>query len=396
MKVIAATLLFATAHATVPAWDALTTEYTFEDFKADFAKTYSSKEEEEGRRIIFEIARNNAISHNADKSNTWKQNVNQFSDLTQGEFRNSHGYVSPLASKVYGNVEEADLNIPAGFDVSDLPQSVDWREKNVVTPIKNQGACGSCWAFASTEQIESYVALDTADNTLLELAPQNLVSCSKNPDHCGGTGGCQGSIAELAYQFVEKNGIATEADYKYTSGTTGQTGKCITVEPSAKVSSYVKLKENNYTEVMYALANVGPVAVNVDALPLQGYSTGVFSGCSKDKTDIDHVVQLVGYGHDASVDKDYWILRNSWGTTWVRVKLAGTTMHSRFAAFYRLNMHNNLGHGRLHAFGAPLRRRMVRHRRSTSRRHWLHGWSVLGHNVRLALSCSSRIDIGNT
>ena len=90
----------------------------------------------------------------------------------------------------------ATLDIPSDFRLSDLPKSVDWRDKGVVTKIKNQGMCGSCWAFSSTENIESHVALAT--NTTLELSPQNLVSCDPNPSNCGGKGGCQGSIPELA------------------------------------------------------------------------------------------------------------------------------------------------------------------------------------------------------
>ena len=165
------------------------------------------------------------------------------------------------------------------------------------------------------------MALDTqrrnGNATLIELSPQELVSCDTNPHHCGGTGGCQGSIAELAFDYAKHYGLASIADYPYTSGTTGQDGKCDTsVKPAAKVSGYTKLKENNYTQVMYALANVGPVAVNVDAMPMQSYDSGVFTGCGKDSTDIDHVVQLVGYGHDDE-GTNYFILRNSWGTSWV-------------------------------------------------------------------------------
>jgi cathepsin L len=106
--------------------------------------------------------------------------------------------------------------------------------------------CGSCWAFGSTESIESHVALSN-NGTLIELSPQNLVSCDPNPKHCGGTGGCGGSIAELAFDYVQANGIASEKDYPYTSGHTSSDGQCKNVTASARVGGYVKLKENNYT-----------------------------------------------------------------------------------------------------------------------------------------------------
>jgi cathepsin L len=176
---------------------------------------------------------------------------------------------------------------------------------------------GSCWAFGSTENIESHVALATNATTAPVLSPQNLVSCDPNPKHCGGKGGCRGSIPELAFDWVKAHGLASEEDYPYVSGHTSLDEPCnTTVKPAAHILGYTKLKSNNYTEVMYALATRGPVAVNVDAIPMQSYGGGLMTACAIDKTHIDHVVQLVGYGYDADADLNYWWLRNSWGTTW--------------------------------------------------------------------------------
>jgi len=195
---------------------------------------------------------------------------------------------------------------------ANYPPSIDWRDKKVVSPVKNQGGCGSCWAFASTEQIESYVALSGA--ALPVLSPQNLVSCDSNPQHCGGTGGCGGSIPELAYDFVQNHGLALEKDYPYT-GRDSPCNQTAAAHPAATLTGHVKLIQNDYASVMQALSTVGPLAVNVWALPFQSYSSGVFNGCSyKSSMDIDHVMQLVGYGTDAG--KDYWIVRNSWGSSW--------------------------------------------------------------------------------
>lgn len=290
----------------------LDSTYNFEQYKLDFGKSYKNAVEEAYRNGIFLQALDKAIMHNKDPRKTWKMGINQFTDITPAEFKNSHGW------KPRWGLDLEFLpapEIPASFRLSDLPNDVDWRKSSIVTKIKDQGMCGSCWAFAATESVES--ALAHANGTLLELSPQNLVSCDPNPNHCGGKGGCTGSVPELAFTYVQQSGLATEAAWPYKSGKSSQDGTCFKdIPPAATVSGWVKLKENNYTEVMYTLATVGPVAVNVDAIPMQAYGGGLFTGCSDQDTHIDHVVQLVGYGVDKTAGGNYWWLRNSWGTTW--------------------------------------------------------------------------------
>ena len=230
--------------AAAPASDELTAHYSFEQFQADFGKLYESPAEAKMRRGVFESARAMILAHNANPTATWKMAVNQFADVTPAEFRASHGY------KPRGGLgaRYTDFQIPHDFDVSSVPVSRDWRMSNVVTPVKNQGQCGSCWAFATTETVESRVAIDTG--TLLDLSPQQLVSCDANPQHCGGVGGCNGSTAEQAYQYVATQGLATATDDPYTSGATAQNGPCLTnVTSAAYISNYVKLAEDNYTQV---------------------------------------------------------------------------------------------------------------------------------------------------
>jgi len=154
-------------------------------------------------------------------------------------------------------------------------------------------------------------AVAQATGKILALSTQNVVSCAMNPDHCGGTGGCGGSTAELAFDYVSQKGIASEAAYPYTA----RTGTCNeSIPKSAKIKSFVKLIENNYTDVIVALATVGPLAVNVDANSWSMYSSGVFTSCQFRDIDVNHVVQAVGYG--TASGKDYWIIRNSWGAGW--------------------------------------------------------------------------------
>lgn len=311
MRVLACLSMGALVSCAGPSWEALDTAYTFENFQADFDKTYNSTEWNY-RKQLFEKSLTRALTHNADPTQSWKQAINQFSDRTAEEFSNSHGW---RPSWDVGFTVKHALPLPPDFDLKALPVSVDWRKKNVITKVKNQGMCGSCWAFSSTENIESYVALNST--TLGELSPQNLVSCDANPKHCGGSGGCGGSIPELAFQYVMSNGLASETDYPYVSGGTSNDEVCRpNVKKTASITGMMKLKENNYEAVMNALATVGPLAINIDAIPMQAYGGGLFTGCAIDDTHIDHVVQLVGYGHDNDFNQDYWLIRNSWGTTW--------------------------------------------------------------------------------
>ena len=158
-----------------------------------------------------------------------------------------------------------------------LPDSVDWRQMNAVTEVKDQGACGSCWvgnrwisdlillktfnfcqAFAATEQIESYTAI--ASGVLTVLSAQQMTSCTPNPLTCGGTGGCQGSTPPLGYNYIQLFGHIKEEDYPYTSGSTSQTGDCeydlSSLTPVAAITGYMELPVNDQDAVMNHIANV--------------------------------------------------------------------------------------------------------------------------------------------
>jgi len=144
------------------------------------------------------------------------------------------------------------------------------------------------------------------------LSPQNIVDCTPNPQQCGGSGGCNGATAELGLGYVRDYGISLDADYPYTA----QTGTCLnqTIAKAATVKNFVKLPENNYTALMIAVAKIGPIAVSAAAGAWNSYGGGVFT-CDSSQTDIDHAIQLVGYGTDPD-GGDYWLVRNSWGMGW--------------------------------------------------------------------------------
>lgn len=286
--------------------------YTFGQFVEEFNKDYDDNERAL-RQNIFEKNLEKIKGHNA-QDFSWKMGVNQHADLSSEEFRalKGRGY-----NKHQGFAQPAQVNYDYSktVPVSSLPSSVDWRDKKVVTAVKDQGGCGSCWTFGTTESVESHMAIKTG--SLKVLSEQELVSCPKNPDHCGGTGGCQGATSTIAYEYLMKHGQSLESVYPYNSGFTGNNGVCKPDKPAAvNITSFVKVPSNNYTAVMNAIANEGPLSITVDASEWQLYSHGVFTPYDGyTSVDLDHVVQLVGYGVDANFGS-YWLVRNSWAKVW--------------------------------------------------------------------------------
>merc|ERR1712198_420347 len=282
----------------------------FAQFKEQYGKIYKTRSEHQMRFDIFQANLKKIEEHNKSGA-SWKKGINQFSDLTEAEFE---------AIYVGGYKR---LPIPAGnFTIKskptkDLPTEVDWRKQGVITDVKNQGQCGSCWAFCTTEMIESYAGIATGSTP--ELSSQQVTSCTPNPLSCGGTGGCMGSIPQLGYTYIQLFGHATESDYPYKSGQTMDTEDCLydvtNTAPNVGITGYDTMS-NDLEGVMNHLAQVGPLAVAVDASYWGGYRSGVFDGCSFDANiGLNHAVQLVGYGTDPS-EGDYWIVRNSWGSSW--------------------------------------------------------------------------------
>lgn len=186
---------------------------------------------------------------------------------------------------------------------------VDWREENVVTPVKNQGGCGSCWAFSATAVFESQLAIKTG--SLYVLGPQELVDCAPNPNECGGSGGCEGSTQWLGFNYTKTAGFALESDYPYKAH--DQSCAIKRKKPVATNTGYERLAKNDYNALMQAVNKVGPIAVSVDA-SWHGYEEGVYDG--QMSSTIDHAVVLDGYGTDAASGYDYWLVRNSWGSSW--------------------------------------------------------------------------------
>nr|GEZ07653.1 low-temperature-induced cysteine proteinase-like [Tanacetum cinerariifolium] len=289
----------------------------FEKWKEVHGKTYEHAQEEEKRLTNFRKSLKYVLEKNSKRKSETEHMVglNKFADLSNEEFREIYLSKSKgLNMNILKMKGEEEKNNTRTFSVGscDVPTSLelDWRDKGVVTPIKDQGQCGSCWAFSVVGAIESAHALVTGE--LIRLSEQELIDCD-NFDY-----GCDGGNMDNAFRWVIKNGgIDTEADYPYTSAN-GYAGKCIISKENhiaASIDSYTDV-EPNENALLCAVAKQ-PITVGIDgsAYDFQLYTGGIYNGeCSSSPYDIDHAVLIVGYGSQKS--EDYWIVKNSWGTYW--------------------------------------------------------------------------------
>ncbi|GAB6027979.1 hypothetical protein CHUAL_002205 [Chamberlinius hualienensis] len=285
----------------------------FHQFKQQYGKTYTSKIEEEFRMKFFI-----ENSHFIDKHNklyekglvTFKLAVNQFSDLLNHEFRTMmNGFKS---DKYYKNSGSTFLK--PNFLVE--PSSLDWRTKGYVTNVKGQGNCGSCWAFSSTGSLEGQHFKKTGN--LISLSEENLVDCSWSY----GNFGCDGGWMNNSFQYIKDNGgIDTEESYPYYAYIPHLNGTCKYDLPhsGATVTGYTNTESGNESDLLAAVAAIGPVSVAIDASndKFKDYSDGVYfePTCKTKAEDLNHAVLVVGYGTDPK-GGDYWIVKNSWGADW--------------------------------------------------------------------------------
>ncbi|KAF7838225.1 vignain [Senna tora] len=236
----------------------------------------------------------------------YKLKLNKFADMTNHEFRSIYA-----ASKV--NHHRMFRGAPRGNgtfmyqNFQRVPPSVDWRKKGAVTAVKDQGQCGSCWAFSTIVAVEGINQIKT--KKLVSLSEQELVDCDTSENE-----GCNGGLMEYAFEFIKrKGGITTESNYPYTA----EDGTCDVSkqdDPAVSIDGHETVPVNDEDSLLKAVANQ-PVSVAIDAAgsDFQFYSEGVFTGaCGK---ELDHGVAIVGYGTTLDGTK-YWIVKNSWGTEW--------------------------------------------------------------------------------
>ncbi|XP_057460610.1 senescence-specific cysteine protease SAG39-like [Actinidia eriantha] len=267
---------------------------------ARYGRVYEDTEETEKRFNIFKDNVEYIESFNKATNKLYKLGVNQFADLTNEEFKLRNRFKSHVCSPAtpffkYENVSAA-------------PSTMDWRKKGAVTPIKDQGQCGCCWAFSAVAAMEGINQLTTGK--LVSLSEQELVDC----DVSGEDQGCNGGLMDDAFKFIEQNkGLTTETNYPY-DGTDGTCNKNKAANHAAKIVGYEDVPANSENALLKAVANQ-PISVAIDAggSDFQFYSSGVFTGeCG---TELDHGVTAVGYGTAADGTK-YWLVKNSWGLSW--------------------------------------------------------------------------------
>ncbi|CAL8122206.1 unnamed protein product [Orchesella dallaii] len=218
--------------------------------------------------------------------------------------------VQPPAPESRANESENSIGSSrAKRQTTTLPASIDWRTKGAVTPVKNQGNCGSCWAFTATGALEGRIFQKTGK--LPNLSEQNLVDCATNVNGQGCCSGCDGGWMTDAYDYVKINtGINGNATYPYE--TKQLTCRYKSTAKAGTATGYVYTAEDDENDLKKAVA-AGVVATAIDATELQAYVSGVFK-CTKFEA-LNHGVLIVGYGTDASLG-DYWLVKNSWGTGW--------------------------------------------------------------------------------
>ena len=228
---------------------------------------------------------------------SWTMALNQFADLSQAEFKQYLGL--NMSNNLKSERNEVHL------DVSSAPESWDWREHGAVTNVKNQGMCGSCWAFSAVGSMEGAYFLKS--KKLVSLSTQQLVKC----DTKGENQGCNGGLPDGAFDYAAGAGMETDSDYPYhglfSFGCWYDKNKTL---KDFKLTTKVDVPEKDNDQLKAAVAQQ-PVSIGIDAGPIQFYNSGIFDGnCG---TQLDHGVLVVAYGNEG---KDYWTIKNSWGESW--------------------------------------------------------------------------------
>ncbi|CAI9260089.1 unnamed protein product [Lactuca saligna] len=274
---------------------------TFARFAHRYGKRYETADEMKQRFSIFLESLETIRSHNK-KGLSYTLGVNEFSDMTFEEFsKQKLGAAQNCSATKQGNHKLTDVV---------LPLTQDWRKTGIVSPVKNQGSCGSCWTFSTTGALEAAYA--QAFGKSVSLSEQQLVDCARDFNNFG----CNGGLPSQAYEYIKYNGgLDTEEAYPYT----GKDGVCKYKSENAavKVIDSVNITMGAEDELKHAVGVVRPVSVAFQVINgFHQYTGGVFTSdvCGNDPMDVNHAVVAVGYGVENGVP--YWLIKNSWGADW--------------------------------------------------------------------------------
>ncbi|MFS7982773.1 putative cathepsin H [Helianthus anomalus] len=274
---------------------------TFARFAHRYGRKYQSSEEMKHRYSIFAESLETIRSHN-NKGLSYTLGVNEYADMTWEEFsKNKLGAAQHCSATKKGNHKLTDAAVP-------LTQ--DWRKTGIVSPVKNQGSCGSCWTFSTTGALEAAYA--QAFGKSVSLSEQQLVDCAGDFNNFG----CNGGLPSQAYEYIKYNGgLDSEEAYPYT----GKDGVCkYSAENAAvQVLDSVNITSGAEDELKHAVGVVRPVSVAFEVIAnFRLYTGGVFTSddCGSGPMDVNHAVVAVGYGAEDGVP--YWLIKNSWGADW--------------------------------------------------------------------------------
>jgi len=308
MRAFLVVLAFSAAYAAT-LFDALP---LFERFQKEYGRVYATEADREYRFKIFAENLVRIEERNRMETNGAIHGVTRFADLTPEEFQSQFLKFIPALRDTLPTADPQPLAQSCPAD------QCDWHTYGATTAVKDQGSCGSCWAFSAAQAIET--AAFFYNGTLPILAPQQIVDCDKKD------GGCNGGDTPTAYQYViNAGGLELEQSYPYTAR--DGTCKFDAKKVAASISSYqwgitpcnsiqtISCNNQNETGLWNVVQNTGPQSICVNASPWQFYLKGIFDGtCAHGYLDLNHCVHLTGYGSENG--NKYWLVKNSWGTGW--------------------------------------------------------------------------------
>lgn len=282
-------------------------------FTTNFGKKFTNKTVEGFRYSVWRANKDMVDKHNADKSKTFKMAIDEYSDLTDEEFAKQR---TGLKMRFRTTANSSDsIKIVHKRQSTNPPASFDWRSSSCVTPIKNQGVCGSCWAFASSAALECAYKLKYG--TLVNLSEQQFVDCDRKYNK-----GCNGGWPTDAFDYA-KIGIASNSKYPYSQDTYlyGRRSTCkyssgLSQTKTNPTTAYKDVRDLSETDLVNALVTKGTITIAVCATnSFSKYKNGIYRANNCPESGINHAILLVGYGVDSAGTK-FWIAKNSWGTSW--------------------------------------------------------------------------------
>lgn len=293
----------------------------FGAFKARHAKVYVDEQEETLRFHNFKASLEVIQAHNALPNRSWQMGLNQFSDMNDKEFEATVLMAPQDCSATTG------ISAPRTPSAVDLPEHLDWRERGVISEVKNQGHCGSCWTFSTVGCLEAHLALKYDAWRAPRLSEQQLVECAQAFDNHG----CEGGLPSHAFEYVRyAGGLSTEFSYPYTAKdgpchfNRSNTPEAVPFRPTSNgvgvevPGGAVNITQGDEASLKFFLATKGPVSVAFQvASDFRHYAGGVYTStvCKSGPKDVNHAVLAVGYGKDQVSGLEYWTIKNSWDYT---------------------------------------------------------------------------------